>query len=402
MARPIINRIQPFDARYDYEINISWIGNRACANRVIIRDNEENGIVWDDTVTTYSLKHTIPANTLMNGQKYVIEVQIYDEENIPSSLSEKVLFYTFTTPDFYFENIPTVINNASLSASVYYYSSDFENISLYNFYLYDSSRKVLIESKVLHDDTDISYIYRGLENNTKYYIRCAGVTVNGMPLDTGYIEINVKYENPNTYARIYTTAIPEQGCVQIASNLIMIQYNGTESFEYQDGLIDLTDKTLYYNEGFLVDGDFTLLLRGINLWQNADILKMSNGQHGLTLSSHIYHDDTLRFRLIVPNGVCNYLIYSDAQVFDNADMITVAIRRKNNVYQLKVFVEIGFNGEGNMWYGTQRPITGLGKYDSWVDVDGKTIVVDKNNCVTYLDDAEPVSAVLHDLWFGGD
>ena len=313
MAKPIINKIQPFDANRPYEISLSWNGNRAHANRILIYDNGTNNLVFDDTVSSFALKHTIPANTLTNGKKYVIQAQTYDVENIASPLSDKVLFYTFETPDFYFNNIPEngKVTNASFSASIYYYSSDWEDINTYIFYLYDSTKKQLLESNILNDSFDISYNYRGLENNTFYYIRCLGVTVNGMELDTGYIEISVKYENPNTYSRIYSTALPSQGCVQIASNLIIIQYNGTESFEYPNGMIDLRDKTLYYDEGFLIEDDFTVIIRGLNLWQNADIFKMKNEKYGLTLSSHIYEGDKLRFRLLVPNGVSNYLLYSD-------------------------------------------------------------------------------------------
>lgn len=339
MARPILNKIQPFDANYDYEISISWTGNRAYANRIIIRDNETNSVVFDDTISTFALKHTIPAYTLTNGKKWVIEAQVYDEENTPSSLSEKTLFYTFATPDFYFENIPEGgnVTDTSFTASVYYFSSDWENISSYRFYLYDASRKVLLESNTFSDDINISYTYRGLDNNTVYYIRCVGVTVNGMSIDTGYVEINVRYANPNDYARIYTTALPNQGCVQVASNLIIVQYNGTDEFEYVDGMIDLRDKTLYYDEGFLIEDDFTLLIRGKNLWQTADILKMNNDNIGLSLSSRIYTDGKLRFQLLVPNGISNYLLYSDALSFTNNDILTIAIRRKDNIYQLEVF-----------------------------------------------------------------
>ena len=275
MAKPIINKIQPFDANRPYERSLSWNGNRAHANRILIYDNGTNNLVFDDTVSSFALKHIIPANTLTNGKKYVIQAQTYDVENIASPLSDKVLFYTFETPDFYFNNIPEngKVTNASFSASIYYYSSDWEDINTYIFYLYDSTKKQLLESNILNDSFDISYNYRGLENNTFYYIRCLGVTVNGMELDTGYIEISVKYENPNTYSRIYSTALPSQGCVQIASNLIIIQYNGTESFEYPNGMIDLRDKTLYYDEGFLIEDDFTVIIRGLNLWQNADIFK---------------------------------------------------------------------------------------------------------------------------------
>lgn len=402
MAKPIIQRITPFDANKPVEISFSWSGNRAHANRILIYDNETNNLVFDDLVSTYTLKHTIPAYTITNGKKYVIQVQIYDVENIASPLSDKVLFYTFETPDFYFNNIPenSKITNASFSASVYYYSSDWEDISTYKFYLYDSTKRKLLESNSMTDSFDISYPYRGLENNTIYYIRCFGVTVNGMELDTGYVEINVKYENPNTYARIYTTALPSQGCVKVDTNLIIIQYNGTDSFEYADGMINLIDKTLYYDEGFLIEDDFTVMIRGINLWQNADIFKMSNGKQGLTLSSHIYHEGKLRFRLIVPNGVSNYLLYSEPQVFTDQDVVTIAIRRKNNVYQLKVFVELGFAPEGNIWYGTQRPMNAE-KYDSWINISGTTFMVDKEGYTTFLDDEEPSDAEVNDVWIGG-
>ncbi|MCM1233964.1 MAG: hypothetical protein NC489_27980 [Ruminococcus flavefaciens] len=405
MARPVILHVKPFDANKDYEITLSWMGNRAHANRIIICDNETNAVVFDDMVSSFSLKHIIPAYTLQNNKKYTIQAQTYDVENVPSALSNKVLFFTFATPDFYFEDLaenPT-ITNSSFTATIHYYSDDWEDISKYVFYLYDSSKKQLLESSEMTDDYDISYTYKGLDNNTVYYIRCVGVTVNGMELDTGYVEITVHFENPNTYARIYATPIPSQGCIQVATNLIIIQYNGTDEFEYIDGMIDLREKTLYYNEGFLIEDDFTVIIRGMNLWQNADIFKMNNGNLGLTLSSRIYDEGKLRFRLLVPNGVSHYLLYSDEQVFDNKDMVTVVIRRRNNVYQLKVFIELGYVKQGNMWYGTERPNQhDMENNDAWINTDGKTYVVNKDDFTTYLDENEPLNAILNDIWLGGD
>lgn len=405
MARPIVMKISPFDASKDYEIALSWMGNRAHANRIIIYDNETNNVVFDDTISSFTLKHTIPAYTLTNGKKYIIQAQTYDIENIPSALSNKVLFYTFATPDFYFEDLSDnpVISNSSFTATIHYYSEDWEDISKYIFYLYDATKKQLLASNEMTDDYDISYTYKGLDNNTVYYVRCVGVTVNGMELDTGYVEITVKFENPNTYARIYATPLPSQGCIQVSTNLIIIQYNGTDEFEYIDGMIDLRDKTLYYDEGFLIEDDFTVIIRGMNLWQNAEIFKMNNGNLGLTLSSHIYPEGKLRFRLIVPNGVNNYLLYSDEQIFDNEDMVTIAIRRKNNVYQLKVFIELGYTKEGNIWYGTERPNRHLmNNDDSWIDIDGDTYVANKDTYEIYLNDSEPENAIINDLWLGGE
>lgn len=405
MAKPIIQRITPFDATKDFEIMLSWSGNRAHANRIIIYDNDSNNIVFDDTVSSFALKHTIPAYTLSNGRKYVLQAQVFDVENIPSALSNKVLFYTFSTPDFYFEDLSEnpIISNSSFTATVHYYSDDWEDISKYVFYLYDAAEKKLLQSKEMTDDSDISFTYKGLDNNTVYYVRCVGVTVNGMELDTGYTEITVKYENPNTYARIYATPLPSQGCIQVATNLIIIQYNGTDEFEYIDGMIDLRDKTLYYDEGFLIENDFTVIIRGIHLWQTADIFKMKNDSLGLTLSSRIYQNGKLRFRLLVPNGVSSYLLYSDEQTFTNEDMVTVAIRRKNNIYQLKVFLELGFSTDnGNIWYGSTRPPQNLiEKYDNWILTDENIHVVDRDSFIEHFEENEPVNAQRNDLWFGG-
>lgn len=344
MARPIIKQIQPFDAEQNFEVEILWAGNRPHANRIIIRDNETNDIKFDDTISTFALKHTIPSNTLENGKSWVAEIQVYDEENIPSPLSEKVLFYTFQKPDFEFIDVPKNgnITNSSFAVSVFYYSPDWEDISSYIFYLYDSAKQQISQSNTLSDSFNVAYTYTGLENNTSYYIRCKGVTVHGMKLDTGYIQINVKYQNTKMYSRIYTDTVPEKGYVKISSNLIRIEYNGDETFDYENNMIKLIDKTLYYDEGFIIDGNFTLIINGKNLWQTNDIIKMNNNTPGLVLSSRIYSNGKLRFRLLVPNSVNHYLLYSDELDFTNNDKVTIVLRRKNNLYQIKTFI----NGKG--------------------------------------------------------
>lgn len=405
IAKPQIKKITPFDAGKSHEISISWTGSRSYANRLLIYDNETGQKVYDRTITTYALKHSIPPGALVNGRKYVAQAQVFNGENIPSPLSDKVLFYTFQTPEFYFENVPdaSLIDNSSFNAVIHYYSADWEDIGKYVFFLYDASKKLLLESSELTDSLNINYSYQGLDNNTAYYIRCTGVTLNGMELDTGYIGITVKYENPNTYARIYATPLPSQGCIQVSTNLVIIQYNGTESFPYMDGMIDLREKPLYYDKGFSVQGDFTLLLRGTNLWQTAELLKLGSKGPELTLSSRIYTDGTLRFRLLVPGGPGHYLLYSDPQVFDPTDMVTIALRRRNNIYQLEVFIELGNVTEGDAWYGRERPNRQLmHDNDSWIDTDENTYVVKKGFYTAHVKETEPQNAALNDLWLGGD
>ena len=60
-----------------------------------------------------------------------------------------------------------------------------------------------------------------------------------MSIDTGIVRIYVRYTNPSQYSRIFADTLPNRGCVQVGSNIIVIQYNGDEIFEYTDGMIGL-------------------------------------------------------------------------------------------------------------------------------------------------------------------
>lgn len=402
MSVPIIKKIIPFDADKDFDISISWRGNRSYGNRIIIKNNSTLEVVFDDTVSSFSLTHTIPARTLTNGKEYLIQAQVYDRENIASPLSAQLNFYTFQTPDFYFYNLPEnhVITNASFDAAMYYFSPDWESIDHYRFYLYDSTKRELVCSDILYDDMYLNYTFRGLESDRVYYLRCVGTTIHGMELDTGYVEITVKYETPNTYSRIYATNDPKQGCICVATNLIILQYNGDEEFEYNNSMINLIDRTLYYDEGFLVEGDFTLIIRGMHLWQNAEIFKMSNDTDALSISSRIYTDGMLRFKLTVPNGVGHYILYSEPQKFTDADMITVCVRRIGNIYQLECFTKINFSPFGDMWYGFNKPTRDVHKYDTWLYEDSIIHKISKEEMTVYTENEPTVDVSKYDLWFG--
>lgn len=348
MAKPIIKRITPFDGDLGTEIEFMWTGERSYANRVIICNNKTNETVYDETVQTCALKHVIPGETLENGKVWSIQAQVFDREQNASALSDKILFYTFHTPDFYFKKEGGLqledgqpVDKSSYQAAVYYHSPDAEKISSYAFYLYDNTARLLSESSRSSDVENMVYTYKGLENDTEYYIQCKGITANGMELDTGLVKLYVKYQNPSKYSTIHTTAIPDKGCVQVSSNIILIQYNGDKIFDFEDGLIDLNNDSLFYDEGFLIDGDFSLVFSGKNLWQTAQLFTFDNGMEAFHITSRIYTDGKLRFRLSVPNGISNYILYSEPLNFTPEDMVTVLIKRSKNVYGLETRIEGG-------------------------------------------------------------
>ena len=74
MAKPQINKINPLDATKDNVVSMSYVGNLPYSNRIVIYDATTLAVLYDNTSTNinYSIEHTIPANTLTNGKKYVV------------------------------------------------------------------------------------------------------------------------------------------------------------------------------------------------------------------------------------------------------------------------------------------------------------------------------------------
>lgn len=405
MAKPIIGTLKPIDALLDSTIKFSWSGKRAYSNRLVVYNNTDLSVAFDDTVATYKFEHTIPANTLKNGNQYVIEVYVTDMYGETSAASNKVSLYTAETPTFQFADTPWLIDSSIYTANIRFHSNDWEELSQYKFYLYDVNKKLLHETdSIFLDETEtVSYTYRSLINDSIYYIRATGVTVSGLELDTGMREINVKYENQATYSRVYAENLPDIGCIKVSSNLIIIQYNGDQEFNYQDGMIDLRGSSIFYDNGFMLDDDFTVVIRGKYLWHEGILFMMSNGQYDITLSSRFYPGGQLRYKLEVPNGMNTYVRYSDPMVFNDSDMITVAFRRIGGLYQIVAFIELGFSTEGDTWYGYDRPAYALMQnYDYWINTDDiPTVKVEKDSVTVFDDSEEPESVKLYDLWFGG-
>lgn len=411
MSKLLINKITPFDGFYDYVVTMSYIGNLPYKNRIIIYNATTLSVVYDDTTTNtnYAIEHTIPANTLVNGTKYAIQGQVFDSNDNGSMLSDKIYFWCLATPYFYFKDIKDgdIFNTASIYTTLVYNQSDLEDIAEYKFYLYDDIKNLLIESEMFYTIDNMNYAYRGLDDDKFYYIRAQGNTVNGIQMDTGYIKIFVNYENPKDYKLIYAECNNQNSIVTYQTNFVVINPTDTTAeYEYENGWINLIDKTLVYDKDFIISGDFTMSIRGKDLYRNATILKCSNEFMGFTLSSYIYDDGWMRYKLLVPNGLCNYVLYSEPIMPELNDIVAIHIRRINNVYQLYCFVEEGEEELHNMWFGAEQPsLNQVDNYDIWINTDNDGVVrVDKNDVNIFYQKDEPILLVEndYDIWIGDD
>lgn len=411
MAKPQINKINPLDATKDNIISMSYVGNMPYSNRIVIYDATTLAVLYDNTSTNtnYSIEHIIPANTLTNGKKYAIQGQVFDINGNVSVLSDKAYFYCLATPLFYFSNVNDgdIINTASIFATLVYQQSDFEDLNEYRYYLYDSTKNLLVESETFYGADNLNYAYRGLEDDKFYYIRVIGNTVKGIQLDTGYVKIFVNYENPEDYKLIYAECDPKNSIVTYQTNFVVINPSDTTTeYEFNNGWINLVDKTLLYDKDFIVNGDFTMSIRGKGMYRNQTIMRASNENEGFTLSSYIYDDGQMRYKLSIPNGLCNYILYSEPIIPEEQDIVTIHIRRINNVYQLYCYIELGEEELHNMWFGSAQPsLSQLDNYDIWINIDNEgTVRIDKNDVNIFYQKDEPILLVEndYDIWIGGE
>lgn len=268
LQTPSIEAISSFDPAYEATINFYYNDNQPYKNRVIITDNSTSNIVYDKTQDSMRLYVTIPANTLIAGKQYLAQVQIYDIDGNHSNLSDPVLFYCFTTPVLKFIDINDndVYRNASINLTLSYFQAQNEEIKDYQFALYSEERIIESLSDVIYSPSLFPYTFYGLKNNTKYFLRAYGETINGMKMDTGYIGINVQYDVIPANIAFQITNVYKSGYIQIETNILSVGYElENDNYKFEDGMLTLTDNSLTYNEGFEITDDFSLFVEAKKL-----------------------------------------------------------------------------------------------------------------------------------------
>ena len=118
-TKPIIKPITPFDASIGYRITATYSGNMPYYNRVEIQDAITQVVVYARTIQSSEYAHTLdPSYTgtvvapgdvgysLINGRRYTATIQCFGQTLSDAGLvSDKAIFLTRTTPQFYFDDL---------------------------------------------------------------------------------------------------------------------------------------------------------------------------------------------------------------------------------------------------------------------------------------------------------
>ena len=346
MAKPIIYSLDAMSYLVQNEIPFTYSGGTIKNSSIRIIEAINNTTVYEGTQNTASTQYSLPAESVdvtTYGTQYYIQIRITDMNNNRSTWSDTRFAYFITTPTFRFSNVQedAIIRQSYLDASVLYYQLEGELLHNIVYYLYDSSKNLLLTSGVSYNVSTLAYTYNGFVDGI-YYLRAKGETVHGYKVDTGYLKITVDYITPETFSNFYLYNDSLNGYIRYETNIISVDYHGDEDFEYEDGYINLIEKTLIYDRGYRIDDDCIFIVKGKDMYRSGvtffEVLD-SEQTHGFYITSFIYDDDSIRYKLISSNGLDNYVLYSPAiPQLSSTDLVAFWIKKVSNVYSFKVYV----------------------------------------------------------------
>ncbi|MDE5802379.1 MAG: hypothetical protein K2I22_05615 [Lachnospiraceae bacterium] len=356
LSTPSLMAIGVFDPAEPYDVRFTYTDNQSVKNRLVITDPETYEVVYDKTVLSMKLLHTIPERTLQPNKCYTAAVQVFDIDDNKSNLSESALFYCYTKPVFTISDIPTVCKGASITLPLSYLQPEGETLKSYQFFMCDSNHNILNRSDTFYTDEHMHYSFSGLQNHYTYYFRVIGETTHGYKLDTGYFVVAVDYNVVPTNAVLVLENVYRRGYISIKTNIKSIGYElKNDNYFFEGDTVTLyEDNYVKYNEGFSLDGDFSLFVEAKKL-PLGTFLRAENGAFTLSIVHvcDLYYcefkaDDYALYCPLPKAGVSttedDYLATGNGKVleivnlnYDDDDFIVFEVKRENSVCSLNAY-----------------------------------------------------------------
>lgn len=356
LSTPSLMAIGVFDPAEPYDVRFTYTDNQSVKNRLVITDPETYEVVYDQTVLTMKLLHTIPEGTLQPSKCYTAAVQVFDIDDNKSNLSESALFYCYTKPVFTISDVPTVCKGASITLPLSYLQPEGETLKSYQFFMCDSNHNILNRSDIFYTDEHMHYSFSGLQNHYTYYFRVIGETTHGYKLDTGYFAVEVDYNVVPTNAVLVLENVYRRGYISIKTNIKSIGYElKNDNYIFEGDTVTLYgDNYIKYNEGFSLDGDFALFVEAKKL-PLGTFLRTENGTFTLSIVHvcDLYYcefkaDDYVLYCPLPKAGVStmedDYLVTGNGKVleivnlnYDDDDFIVFEVKRENSVCSLNAY-----------------------------------------------------------------
>lgn len=268
------------DANESNEVSWKVSGDISNAYKVDIYTTE-NVLVWSSNkITSFALKHTVPAATLTNGNEYRIKITIYNEAN-ESATSDGDIFQTSSRPVVTLDTIGTV-GSFSYNFSATYTQAESVPIRNYVFYLYNDDQE-RIDFSSIKTTLPIEYLFGGLQSESDYYIEVQATSTKGLIGTTGIVPFSVFYFRPKMNVNLEGKSVENGGLelswfvTQIIGETDGAPFINNEKIDTSNG------KKVWFDEGFDIPGNFSLKLWIENVPSKKNLLKLNGAGSSLVL-----------------------------------------------------------------------------------------------------------------------
>lgn len=353
LTKPILNTVPAWDRALGQTFTFNVVGGDQVVGSILYISNNATGtLVYSKTITSYKYEITVPANAfgLSNGTYYNAYVVTRDSNGNTSAPSNTIQFYCYSTPAWGFSNIAQggIVNNSTFVPEVVYNQTQGELLNSYSIILYNAFQTEIASSGIRYVSEDIlpisvEYVFNGLEDNTVYYVRAIGQTVNGTSVDSGYIRFTVQYTAPSAYSQFFLTNNCNAGYITYTSNTMLIvgESNPSPPTYIDDTKVDLTSDGSWveWSNGFSVSGDFTLKAWLNSPKDNVNLITLT-GVNGEFMRIGYYEDQEDSTKVYADVLVDEkYYIYTPSIIKPlTSEQLCLQLRRINNIYEIKLEV----------------------------------------------------------------
>lgn len=273
------------------------------------------------------------ANTLTNTTEYKARIRTYASNGITySQWSDWIVFWCFENPIVTITNIiDGTINNQTYTFTGSYTHSD--NLQSYRYLLYDNNQ-TLIQSYSEIFDLLLEQEVAGLENGIKYYIELKTISIHEMSGTSGLIEFIPNYIQPRLSTVLSLENLSNQAAIKVTANVIQIIFEILEGIiSYIDNdLVDLTNATIYAQEGFDISNNFTLKIWCKSLPVDESFLILYGEQGNIELK---YYNSKIHLIKNINTSSVQYHIASNEINPLDTDLIAIVVQYINNLFDIK-------------------------------------------------------------------
>lgn len=335
MAIPILRRVVPFSATEDYtfRFDIAGVSQQIFYNELEIKlSSDTSQTIYKEKIQEFRYQHTVSQGTLINGEQYVVIVRVYNNQQVLIGESNATFFYCFSYPIL---NIPTIVNgevgNQTVLFEGEYSQTEGELLQSYQFILYDDNKIEISKSPETYDAT-IQYEFSELENRQNYYVELKVATVNELIATTGLIEFTPRYVAPRFNSAIELQNLPDEASISVKCNVIrIIGIPDIEPVIYtEDGMVDLRDNGVWFNEGFKLRGNWTLQMWFRDIISDSTFFKLiANDGSYLKLE---YTNNKLNLYKMLNDEYISQMLLGGTEIDTIDQVVSICIKHIDGLY----------------------------------------------------------------------